>query len=83
MIAQKKSAYKFFNQEFLRYMVMDVKEFQAFANLTVTGKLDAKTVATATAMAKQPNARCGLIDLGRRKKRFVLQGWSAIVPALE
>ena len=62
-------------------MVMDVKEFQAFANLTVTGKLDAKTVATA--MAKQPNARCGLIDLGRRKKRFVLQGWSAIVPALE
>ena len=53
-----------------------IEEFQAFSNLTVTGRLDPETVA----MMKRP--RCGVKDIvghgTSREKRYALQGISSI-----
>ena len=49
-----------------------IEEFQAFANLTITGELDAQTVE----MMGRP--RCGVKDIvghgSTREKRYALQG---------
>ena len=49
-----------------------IEEFQAFANLTITGELDAQTVE----MMGRP--RCGVKDVvghgSTREKRYALQG---------
>jgi hypothetical protein len=49
-----------------------IEEFQAFANLSVTGELDSKTVE----MMERP--RCGVKDIvghgSRRERRYALQG---------
>ena len=49
-----------------------IEEFQAFANLTITGELDAETVE----MMGRP--RCGVKDIvghgSKREKRYALQG---------
>ena len=49
-----------------------IEEFQAFANLTITGELDAQTVE----MMGRP--RCGVKDIvghgSKREKRYALQG---------
>ena len=53
-----------------------IEEFQAFANLTVTGELDAETVE----MMGRP--RCGVKDVvghgSKREKRYALQGKSVL-----
>ena len=52
-----------------------IEEFQAFANLTITGELDAQTVE----MMGRP--RCGVKDIvghgAKREKRYALQGFLA------
>lgn len=57
-----------------------IEEFQAFANLTVTGKLNAETVE----MMKRP--RCGVKDVeshaSTREKRYALQGENSLLSCI-
>jgi len=60
--------------QYNRFVSKAVREFQAFANLNITGELDRETVE----LMERP--RCGVEDIigdgatARRRKRYVLQG---------
>ena len=63
-------------EEYTRFVNKTVREFQAFANLNITGELDRETLE----LMERP--RCGVKDIvghgatARRRKRYVLQGSS-------
>ena len=63
-------------EEYTRFVNKTVREFQAFANLNITGELDRDTLE----LMERP--RCGVKDIvghgatARRRKRYVLQGSS-------